>query len=281
MKNWIKGLLVGILALGLAACADTADVKTGTDATNKSDLTIEDVFNKAQEVSEKQESMHTSANIEQNISSEAIGIDMESTIKMEMDMIIDPLAMHQVMEMNIGQDDVNTLKTEIYMTEDGLFMKEPMTDAWMSLPGETIEEVSASLGVGTDSAVDLASLEKFVEDFKFEQDDEQYILSLKGSGEKFQELMKSELESTGVTAGMGEDESEILENMVVHQLDYEIFIDKKTFHITSFNLTMDMELGIEEEAMRIVQNIATDISQINDIKEIAIPKEVVDSAMEQ
>ena len=268
------------MALVLVACADKADVKPGTKATNTSDLTIAEVFEQAREASEKTESMQADMSIKQNMTSEAIGIDMNTDISVVLEMIKEPLSMHQLMEVGIDEGDIETMQTEVYLTDEGLFMKEPMSEGWMSLPIDLFEDISASMGVGDDPSLDLSSLKEFIDDFTFEQNDEHYILTLNGSGEKFKALMLDELESTGITAGMGEDESEILENMIIHQLDYELFIDKKTFDTTAFNLSMDMEIGEEGEEIRIAQDIVAVMSRINDIQNIEVPKEVLDSAVE-
>lgn len=279
MKNWVKGLAVGILAFGLAACSDTADVKPGTDDSKKSELTIKEVFEKAQTASEKIESMHANMDIEMSVSSPGAGLDMDSKIKVDMDMIQDPLAMYQEMDVDMG--DEGAMKTTMYMTEEGFFMEDPQSNLWMKLPAEFYDEIMDSTSTGVDPTVDLGALEKYVEDFKFEQNDDQYILTLKASGEKFNELIQEELSSTGLMEDMGEEEAEILESMVIHQLDYEILIDKETFNTTAFNLVMDMEMGEGEEIVRISQNTKAKISRINDIKEISVPQNILDSAIEQ
>lgn len=281
MKQLMRGLAIGLLALVLVACSDTADVKPGTNAAKKSDLTIEEVFEKAKEASDKVESMKIEMAIQQNMKAETLGIDMDTDIEIAMEIIEEPIALHQVMKVGIGEGDNEKLETELYMAEEGLFMKEPMTDNWISLPPEMFEEVSASIGVGENPSLNLDSLEKLVDDFTFEQNDEDYILNLKASGEQYKELMLEVLESSGITAGLGEDETEFLNNMVIHQLDYELFIDKKTFDTRKFNLSMDMEIGMEGEQTRIVQNLVANISQINDIEKIVVPDEVKDNALKQ
>lgn len=281
MKHLLRVLSVGLLAMVLVACSNTADVKPGTDAANKSDLTVEEVFKKAQEASDSIDSMQIDMMMKQNMKSDAIGIDMDTDIKVMMEMVHEPMSLHQVMEVGISEGEMESLETELYMIDEGLYMKEPMTDNWINLPPEMFGEVSASMGVRKDPSVNLATLEGFIADFKFEQNDEQYILNLSGSGDKFKDLMLEELESTGITAGMGKDETEVLENMVIHQLDYELFIDKNTFQTTAFNLSMDLEIGEEGEQIRIAQNIEANLSRINEIEKIEVPTEVTESAVQQ
>ena len=209
MKNWIKGIATGVLVLGLAACGSTAEVKPGTDTSKKSELTIQEVFQKAQEASEKQNSMHAKMDIEQNMDSPVEGLNMDSKIKMDMDVVMDPLAMHQVIKMDMGEAGI--METEIYLTEDGFLMKDPESEEWMKLPEELYEELMGSMADSADPSLDLNSLEKYVEDFTFEQDDDQYILKLKASGDEFRNLVKEQLDSSGMLEGMAEEDAKVLE----------------------------------------------------------------------
>lgn len=277
MKNWLKGIAVGVLALGLAACGGSADEKPGTDPEKKSELTLQEVFDKAQEASDKQTSMHAKMTVQQKIEAAGESMDIDSNI--EMDMIIEPLAMHQVMEMDLGEEGSMTMET--YLTEDGFLMKDPESGGWAKMPAELFDEMIGSLTKGADPTLDLASMEKFVEDFKFEQNDSQYILKLNATGDQFMELVEEQLGSMGMFDELGEEGAEILEGMKINALEYEIFLDKETFNTTSFNMIMDMEISAEGETMKMSQNIKADISKINEIKEITVPQEVLDAVVEQ
>ncbi len=289
MKNWLRGILLGILVLVLAACnsSDTPDAKPGTDGkpeetpeeVQKEELTAQEVFEKVQENSEEMKSMHASMNIDQNIEVPSEQVDMDSKIKMEMDMIQDPLAMYQVMDMDMGAE--GAAKIEMYMTEEGFFMKDPESEQWMKLPAEYYDELSESMTAGADPNLDFDTLEDFVEDFTMEEKDGQYILKLKASGEKFNALIQEELQDAGMMEGMDEETAAALETLEIHKFEYEIFVDKETFNMTAFNMIMDMEMGEGEELVRISQDMKADISKINEIDEIKVPQEVLDNAVEQ
>ena len=276
MKKWIKGFGIGLLALGLAACSGTADMKPGTDESKKSDLTVGEVFEKAQAASEKLESMQTSMDIAQKISAPDLGLDMDSKIKIDMDLVQEPLEMHQKMEMDMGDEGIGSM--ELYMTKEGFFMQEPESKTWMKLPKELSEEVMNSASAGADPTLDLEPLEEFIEDFTFEQNDDAYILKLTADGEKFNSLVQDQLSEI---KGFAEVGAEALEGMKIHQLDYEIYIDKKTFDTTHFNVEMDMEMENDESLIRITQDIKTKVNAINELKEIKVPQEILDSAVEQ
>ena len=79
---------------------------------------------------------------------------------------------------------------------------------------------------------------------------------------------------------MNEQQAKVLENLEVKSLEYEIFIDKKTFYTNAFNMKMDMKMKVEGEEMHIDQQVKADISKINEIKTIKIPQEVIDNAID-
>lgn len=283
MKKWMKGLAVGLLSVVLVACSndpqEPANTKPGTDETNKSELTLEEVFNKAQEASEDLKSMHADMEMKQTISIPELEEEMETSMDIQMDLIQDPLSMHQVMKMDIP--GMGGMETEMYMTEAGMFMKNPEGEEWMKLPTEDFDDIMEGMNSGADANVDFETLGEFIEDFTFEQDDNQYILKLKASGEEFKKIVEEQLDAGGLMEGLGDEELDALNDMKIHELEYEIFIDKETFQTTAFNLDMDIELMVEEEAtFRMKQELEAKISQINDISEIVVPQEIIDQAIE-
>ena len=134
---------------------------------------------------------------------------------------------------------------------------------------------------GANPSLDMNMFKEFAEDFKFEQTDDEYILTLSASGDKFSELFKK-VAADNMPAGleMDEQQAEVLENLEVKSLEYEIFIDKKTFYTNAFNMKMDMTMKVEGEEMHIDQKVKADISKINEIKTIKVPQEVIDNAID-
>ena len=109
MKNWIKGIAAGILVLGLSACSMTAETKTVPDTgkkeeiNNKSKMTAQEVYVKSMAVSKEQKSMHAKMDIDQLIKVPSQELEMDSKIKMDMDMVMEPLSMYQKMNMDMGE----------------------------------------------------------------------------------------------------------------------------------------------------------------------------------
>lgn len=282
MKRWIKGLAVGLLAIGLAACGDEgsqkAESKPGTEAQNKSELTLEEVFTKAEQANENLKSFQADMIINQIVSMPSQNVEMDSDINMKMDFVEEPFAMYQNMDMSMGE--MGSMTTEMYITDEGIFMKNPEVDQWMKLPEDAVGDLQGMMDASKESQLDFSSLQEFIEDFKFEQDDAQYILKLNASGEKFAKLVQNELDSSGLLDEMSAEEAEVLDNMDIKKIEYEIFIDKETFQTTAFNLVMDMDMEVEGEKMSIQQDVQSKINKINEIDEIKVPQEVIDGAVE-
>lgn len=284
MNKWLKGMAAGVLALGLAACGSTAEPKTDSETgekanvTNKSEMTAQEVYNKAMSVSEEQKNMHAVVDVDQKISVPSEDFEMDSKIKMDMDMIVEPLSMYQKMSVDMGPD-MGKMDMELYLTDSEFYMQDPESGEWLKFTNDMYDEIMAEMGGETDPTLDMEMFNEFKDDFKFEQTDDEYILTLSASGEKFNELML-ELMNESIPEDLSAEEAEIIENMNVNGLTIEIFIDKETFYTNAFNLDMDMDMKVEEQEMNITQKMKAVMSKINEIDEIVVPQEVVDNAID-
>lgn len=285
MKKWLQGIGIGALALGLAACGSAAEPKTDPDTgekvevTNKSDMTAQEVYSKAMEVSDEQKSMHAVMDIDQTMTIPSEDMVLDSKIKMDMDMIMEPMAIHQKMKMDMGE--LGAQDIELYMTEAGFFMFEEQTGQWIKMPNDMYEEMMEGMGGETDPTLDMNMFKEFKDDFKFEQTDDEYILTLNASGDKLNTLIQQLIgDAMPIDGEMSEEESEVYDNMDVKSLDLKIYIDKKTFYTNAFDMDMDLTMKIEEEKMHMVQKMKSVMTKINEINEIVIPQEVLDQAVD-
>lgn len=282
MKKWTTFIGAGALAFALSACGQTAtpkeDANTETgkeeEVVVKSDLTVQEVMEKANAASETQQSMHADMEMDQNIEMGEDKQEVHSTI--DMDMILEPLAMRQTMNMQMGGEE---MAVEMFMTEEGFFMKDPQSGDWMQLPNEMYEEVAGQMAGSMNTQVDFSIYEEFADDFTFEQTNDEYILHLKGAGEKFSDLMKDMMEQN-MPAGMEEEQLDLISQMKIESIDVEFTIDKKTFFTNHFDMDMVMTMEEEGQQVKISQKIKGDISKINEIDEIKVPKEVIDNAVD-
>ncbi|MFC5465825.1 DUF6612 family protein [Lederbergia graminis] len=284
-KLWCGTLIILIMSL-LVACGQTAtptkskDGKSGSSTTeNISDLTLSEVLEKSTEANKNLKSFSTKMDLNYKMNVKNITMDTKS--KLDMKIILDPINVHQKMEyfMTLGeQKQEQSVVMDMYLTEDGFFMFEPTQELWMKLPIDLKDQFLELENSQTNPADQLEELKNFEEDFTFEQDNENFILTLKAEGEKFEEFLKE----TAISS-MPEDmqiDASLADFMTFNNVEYEIYIDKETFFTSKLNIMMDIEADLEGEKMNIVQEITSSYADFNAIDSIEVPQEALDNAKE-
>ncbi|MFX3674976.1 MAG: DUF6612 family protein [Paenisporosarcina sp.] len=284
MKKWMMLMFVLVIVLGLAGCNETATPSTETSKENTSDLTLKEVFAKSLEQAEKVKSLRASIDMSQVVDIPAQEISMETSSKMDMDMEIEPLGLYQkgTTSMKMLGDETTeqpeAVQIESYLTNQGFFMYDSMSKQWMKLPSDMYDQILSMSQNQADPSQQLKDLESFLEDFTFEQNDSSYILKLVASGDKFNTLIQKQMSET--MPDMMIEEEELLKDMNVEKVNFEIFIDKKTFNTTALNMVMDMTMAVEGENMKVSQDIKSIYTKFNDVDSIKVPQDVVDNAKE-
>ncbi|WP_342542838.1 DUF6612 family protein [Paenisporosarcina sp. FSL H8-0542] len=284
MKKWMTLMATSALALSLVACNTSATPTSKTSEENTSDLTLKQVFEKSLAQSESIESLSADLDMVQKVEVPAQDVAMDSTSKMTMDLIVDPLSMHQKGttsttipgEESSGQPQ--EMEMESFMTADGFFTHDNMSQQWMKLPKDVYEQMISISQKQADPSQQLKDLEAFMDDFTFNQDDKEYVLKLSAAGEKFNELIQKQLAET--MPELGADEQEMLKELNIKKVDYEIHIDKETFNTTALNVVMDMTMAVDGEEMTLYQDMKSTFSNYNGVKKIVVPQEVLDTAQE-
>jgi len=284
MKKWKALMAASALSLGLAACNSTATPTSETNEENASELTLKQVYEKSLSQSESIKSLSASIDMSQLIEVPAQGISMNTTSDMTMDMVIEPLSVYQngTTTMTVPGEESSSQPQEIeiesYMTEDGFFMHDTMSEQWVKMPTDMYDQMMSMSENQADPAQQLKDLKPFMEDFVFEQTDSEYVLKLEASGEQFNELIQKQLAET--MPEMMVEEEELLQDIKIENVNYEIFIDKETFNTTALNMVMDMTMPVEGEEMKLSQNLKSTFIKYNEVEAIQVPQEILDSAEE-
>lgn len=280
MKKWTTLLAVATLSLGLAACNEKAAPVDNTEVVKKSDLTLQQVYEKSIAVSEELKSVQAVVDMKQKMHMPDQGMDLNVSSLMDMEYILEPLQIHQkgTTSMNGMAEEMpaETMKMESYITKDAFYMYEESTGQWMKFPQEMMGQLMDSMGQ-TDPSEQLKQIAGYLDDFTFKQDNENYILTLSASGDKFTDLVKAQVDEVLQSIGEGE---EIKMDFVINSIDYLIHIDKKTFQTNKVDIVMDMDMDVDGEKLSIVQDIKSDFSRFNEVEGIEIPQEVIDNAIE-
>lgn len=285
MRKLVSVVTGLFLIIMLAACNQTAEPVAKKDNNTKdqkqteeksekiSELTLAEVFEKATAASEELKSFGLRMDLEQEITGPET-VNVKSTVDAKATQ--NPMALHQKMKMTVP-DTAEQMETEMYLTPEGIYMFAPTGEGWMKFPTEMAEELMQSTPQQSNPIGELKKLEKYVDDFKFEQDDNSYILTLKASGDKFNELINESIEQA-----LQEMSQEVMasQDLNIKSIEYEIYIDKETFYPSKLNMKMDMDITAEGETISLKQIISGEYMDYNQIGEITIPQEIVDTAIE-
>lgn len=275
MRKWFVISVIGVVALVLAACGNES---------------AEDVYSKAMDAAEEMESAEATMDMTQTMDFGDEGsMDVDSSYDMEMTM--DPLAMHMDGTTSIGGDDdtagmsgLGDMDMELYMVDDMMYMYNGMMGSWMKMDGADVDMIEELAGQQPDPAEQIEMIEDYMDDISFEESDDAYVLTLKADGDEFDELFQEMLEEnmSGEMLGeMGAEEQEMLDNMEIHSMSMEIGIDKDSYDMKTYDVDMDMTMKIAGEEMNISQTLKSEYSNINNVDPIEVPDDVKDEAVEQ
>ncbi|MED4078746.1 DUF6612 family protein [Lysinibacillus fusiformis] len=281
MKKIFKVLAVGTLALTLAACNSSASPTK--DTTKTSNLTLEQVYDKA--VDRQSDIKSASANMDMTqvtkVGSGEEAMEFSINSKMEMDIIVDPLAMHLSGSMSMpdmmseGQETTD-MPIEMYMKKDaGLFMKDVTTDSWLKLPDENFDAILDQTASSADAKEQLEQLKKFINDFTFEQTDKEYVLTLEAKGDKFKELIDSEINKSIEDMGLEENP---MDQLTIEKINYVLHIDKETFDTKKMDMNFDLKMTVEGDELLMNTKSVVTYTDFNHLKTIDIPQSIVDNA---
>lgn len=282
MKKWGIVLFSSLLVFVLAACNSSAEPKEGSN--NNSELTLEEVYQKAIERQNELESVTAAVKMDQvmNFGAGEESLEISSKSDMTMDMITDPLSVYMKGTMDMGEPEAaqeTMINMEMYMTETGLYMHDSLSNQWNKLPTDDLDVVIGQTANQVNAAEQLEQMKAFIEDFKFEQTDSTYVLTLDASSEKFNEYMLEQLQITE-TLGVPEESEQLLSNTKFEKVNYVIVIDKDTFDISEMDTNVVLTMDIEGDIISIDSDTAITFNNFNGVEEISIPHEVIDTAVE-
>lgn len=283
MKKYFYGAIIGVAAISLAACGDSATPADGTTA--KSDLTLEQVFDKAMERQENLQSAKVTMTMEQGTAMTIEGqeVNMTSSTNMDMSMTVKPMALIADGSMSMTMaDEEETLEMplKMYLTEeDGFYMNNVMDEGWLKLPNDMYKDILSQAGASADVSEQLKQLEPFISDFTFEQTDAAYVLTLNAIGEEFHEIVLDQVMGT-MEQQLGADVQSLYEGIQFEDAKYIITIDKETFDITKMDLDLVFKMDIEGVTAKVNTTSTLIYSDFNEVDTITIPQDVLDTAVE-
>lgn len=281
MKKFL--MCIPVLILLVAACdqkaapvAESSSSKETAKAGDMEELTLEQVYKKTVEVSDKLKSLSMVSELNQSIDLNDQSQQLMIQSDISMDIMKEPFSLYQ--KMNMTFDGQPPQDTESYLTDAGFFQFDPLTQNWMKLPETMSSELLRLQNSQADPSADLKIMQQYINDIAFESDDSSYILTFQASGEKFQDFLQEQLDNT-LSPELAEN-IQLGEKMDIKSITYVYHIDKETFYPTK--LINEMEIVTEEqnEKITINQKSNSTFSNFDGVETIVVPEDIIESAEE-
>lgn len=269
MNAWKKGLMLLFLTSVLAACG------SGEDAA--------EVFEQAQQASDSLESVAMDMEMSQQVEAEGTGGEgenIEMAITSSGKMQLEPLIVHQTMNVESSMGETMGLPQqdmEQYVTEDAMYMTNPMSGEWMKAPQAMQEQLNQGLSLENQSPVNqLDMFQEHISDFSMEESGDTYTFNVSATGEEMEALMRDVMED----AGGGMMNEEMLEQISINDTDITFVLEKETYYPKEVDMTMDLSMEEQGQTVHLTQDTHMTYSDYNNIEELNVPEEVVNNAEE-
>ncbi|MDQ0253529.1 hypothetical protein J2S74_000901 [Evansella vedderi] len=263
MKKIIAFLTACSTAFFLGACSDQV----------AGDKSLEDILNESITTMEELKSYTMDQEMEQQL-----GMTGEESVTMNMNMTSeihqDPMLLFQTMSMDMFGE---TLSYESYFSEEhGFYIEDPMMGQWIKYPDSLVTELM-DLEAQMSPEDQLMTLQQYISDLSLTTDNDSYIINLTGEDVDMQAIFE---QLSGLFGdGMGEMD-ELLSEMIIDELEYEIVIDKDTMYQTEATVKMAFTMDLMGEAISTTQNMHIKFSNFNELDFIEIPEDVINNAVE-
>ena len=272
--------------LCLTACNENAEplaehqkevVQAEETTSDKPELNAKEVYKKMVDASSKVKSLGVKLDVKQDLTSQADGSAIKTETKSDSKIIQEPFSLYQQVELqyNDPANGEQTGKAEHYLTDEGFFIYDTERDVWGKYNADFSEvEKQLNLQQGTNQLDSLKNLEFFADQFTFEKEADQYILTLLGNDDKLNELVKKSFPSTWPEL------EQAMKSMTIHDVEYKIMIDKKTFLPSVMNVNMNIEIIADGNTLLLKQSIDSIYYDYNKIEDIILPNEALENPTE-
>ncbi|WP_088032720.1 DUF6612 family protein [Evansella clarkii] len=269
MKKSLSLILAcGLLTL-MSACGES-------EATGEGDISLEEILSNSASAAEEIESYSFVTEVQQTMGmdEESMSFDMST----EADVLVEPSVFYQKTTMDMGELGGEMSYESYFSEEHGLFMEDPLTSEWMKYPENLMEDILSMSEAQMSPSEQLIAFQDNISELSLEEDENYFILNLAGDGEEMKEIV----EQIGNIAGDGMDEifTQMMSELEIHELVYEIFIDKETFHPAEATVFINMTIEMLGQSMTLEQNADMSFSSFNELEEFEVPQEIIENAEE-
>lgn len=286
MKKWTTVFIGALLAVSLAACGNDTDNTATPPASNNETSnegntpaeqetkipTLDELITQTNAATKKMKSFTTEANIDQNLKLEGgeQPQDQQVNTSLKMDIIKDPMMIYQEMNMEMSGQEAQNVKQ--YITSDKIYSQ--VGEQWVAIPeaqtAQLIEQMKASMN----PEAELEQFKKVEEDIEVTEEGDNYVINADVKGDNVKELAKAVMEQNGSDA----QTQAMLDQMNITSMKMKYMINKETYLPTGTDVTMVMEMEQNGQKMTMDMKMNSTFSNQDQVEEIKIPQEALDSA---
>ncbi|ERN52056.1 copper amine oxidase N-terminal domain-containing protein [Alkalihalophilus marmarensis] len=204
------------------------------------------------------------------------GEELIMDMEMKMDMVLDPIGFYQYTAMILEELDGEKMESEAYFSKEGYYVSE--MGQWIKYDDELVEDILNLSQMQMDPMYQYELLLAYAENVKVIEKDDTYMMSFSISGDGFHQLILELI--GGIDLGLPEEELEMI-GLLFENFDIttSTTFDKSTFYPLSQTMESNLAVTFEGDTMELEQKVEATYSNFNQIKEIKIPQEVIDSAI--
>ncbi|MGG0824950.1 DUF6612 family protein [Paenibacillus turicensis] len=286
MKKWAGLLLTLVLAVSITACGSKAKEGDTTSAngaktentskteSNAAAPTLDELIKQAKEAKElKSYAMEISSKQNMKMEQGEQKQEQNMNLTMKAEYVGDPVQMHIVTNMDSGEQKQDI---EQYVTKDGMYML--VSGQWMHTKDASIDEVLKSTEGNADVSQQLEQFRSLGDQAKITAEGDNYVINADVSGDKIKELAKEVLSKNAGAGANGAQVSQMLDMMNITEMKMTTKIQKDTLYPVSSKVKLVMDMEQEGQKMAMDMDMDISFSKHNEITEIKVPQEALDSA---
>jgi methyl coenzyme M reductase subunit D len=260
MKKLLTYFLYIALIIGLTACSE-----------DKPD-TSEEVLEASIKAVNPINSYHTDMEIKQE---GVYGLPFKQTSNTAMDYVKEPEGIYLKTKTRVDQAKV---EGQLYFAEGDVYQKDTVIDHWVKGKETGFHLWLSHAKEQLNLTKRLEWLQTHADDIEMEVKDGDYILTLTGSGDTYQEWSKQTLDISMPAFYQSKFGKDLKNN----GFTYTVHIGEEDFLLTKVITEADLQLTVDDDAkiLETKTTIEEDISNFDGIDPIEVPDTVLDSAVD-
>lgn len=253
-----RWMTIGLLTatIGLAGCNDQT-IEDGQGESGSKQLSNTELLKKASNAQEDIKSFRMEGTTASDVG------DMTVDQRVTVDLIQEPLAMHQTVNMKNPQDGKD-LQVESYIIDDKLYLSQ--NDQWFVQDASQLGEMMTQMKSTVSTDKNLQLLKKYKDSWTVKKTGNVYQVDVDLKGDQLKAFMKDSLEQSGQFNQM----KEVMDQIEYKKMVYSMTYDAKTYYPKTMD--MEMEFAVDGKTDFSMKNEST-FSKFNEIPAIKLPME--------